>query len=60
VETSKVTGMLLEMDNEELLMMLDNEPLMNAKVCVRVLCFHFLFLFISQVNEALSVYRQNK
>lgn len=31
-DVGKITGMMLEMDNSELLMMLDNEELLQAKV----------------------------
>jgi hypothetical protein len=42
-EAGKVTGMLLEMDNEELLMMLDNEAFMGSKVCVYMANIHCFY-----------------
>jgi hypothetical protein len=62
-EAGKITGMMLEMDNSELLMMLESEELLRSKV--RILTFlsklcgyygHIPF----QVNEAVSVLHSAK
>lgn len=41
----KITGMLLEMDNSELLMMLENAELLKSKVFLFFLCLLFLMKF---------------